>query len=1182
MHPTKPARSAPRHSPRRAGRFALLAAVAGLLVAASAARAQTILYRVNVGGAEIAALDGGPNWSRDLNVPEHSPYVNAAEIGDQIFGSSAEMGYFHPSVPSYVPPSLFWFERWDPDAAPEMRWEFPVPNGAYRVNLFVAEAFSGTQFPGARVMDVALEGALAIDDLDVYARFGGYTPGMVTAVTSVADGALSVQLRHVVENPALRGIEVVALSASGRLGVSPGALDFGTRLVGTLSAPRTVTLTNLGAPGDPDVAITGIAIAPGFVHNLSPQTLAPGASREFQVRFAPGAVGAHAGDLVITHDGEGGPATVSLAGEAVASIAVGFGKSTLLGATSVHPTAIQFGPDGRLYAAQRDGRILAYTVQRIGPNAYQVAATEEITVVRDLPNHNDDGAPAPWLYGRLMTGMHVSGTPAAPVIHVTSSDPRMNVAGDIGLDTNSGVLSRLTRSGGGWTRLDLLRGLPRSENDHLPNGLVLDTLTQTLYIAMGSNGNMGAPSLNFSFLPEMALTGAILAVDLAALGDSTNDLPTLDDEDRPGADDAHDPFGGNDGKNQARLVPGGPVRIHSPGWRNPYDVVLHTNGRLYAVDNGPNAGWGGPPVGAGPGGACTNADNDADSQTWPDQLHVVFHPGFYAGSPNPTRASTANTFNATNPQSPVAAGNPVECEVRPPGADSSLAVFPASTNGLAEYRASNFGGALAGSLLAASFDNTVRRVALDAEGDSVVAFETLFSNVDNVPLDVTAQGDGEIFRGTVWVADYVTGAIHVFEPNDYDGAGGPCTGADDPSLDEDGDGFTNADELDNGTSPCSAADVPADFDADLLSDRNDPDDDNDGVLDPHDAFARDAANGAGAVPPLVYTWDGGAPGHGFFGLGFTGLMANGAADYLDQYALANLTPGGAAGKLTVDAVPAGDALGDRNDQAYAFQFGVSGDSASAPFTAWTRLSAPFFGGAPADSQSFGLFVGDGLQDDYVRLALHAAGGAGGLSVTAEHGGVAAETTFAVPGILGALAVDLTLEVDPAAGTVRPRARVDGGPPFDAGPALALPPGALRDAVRGPAPLAVGIAATSRGAAPFTATWDFLYVLPAGQVAAPAPPAAPSADRLLASAPHPARGGARLRFALAREARVRLDLYSADGARVRAIDAGVLPAGEHAVRWDGLDGAGRRVPPGVYFVALDAGGRRHAGRLVVLD
>ena len=39
------------------------------------------------------------------------------------------------------------------------------------------------------------------------------------------------------------------------------------------------------------------------------------------------------------------------------------------------------------------------------------------------------------------------------------------------------------------------------------------------------------------------------------------------------------------------------------------------------------------------------------------------------------------------------------------------------------------------------------------------------------------------------------------------GTSGGCTGAYSQTLDEDGDGYTNADEIDNGTDPCSAGDT---------------------------------------------------------------------------------------------------------------------------------------------------------------------------------------------------------------------------------------------------------------------------------------------------------------------------------------------------------------------------------------
>ena len=160
-------------------------------------------------------------------------------------------------------------------------------------------------------------------------------------------------------------------------------------------------------------------------------------------------------------------------------------------------------------------------------------------------------------------------------------------------------------------------------------------------------------------------------------------------------------------------MPGGRCRCTRLGWRNPYDVLPHERSP-YSIDNGPNAGWGGPPVGAGYGTSCTNADNDNDSFTYRDNMHMI-PPGYYAGHPNPTRASTSNTFNVTNPQSPVPASDPRQCEYLVPGFDGSIARWRASTNGIVEYRASNFGNGLKGAVLAASFDNSIHRIDLDAE-----------------------------------------------------------------------------------------------------------------------------------------------------------------------------------------------------------------------------------------------------------------------------------------------------------------------------------------------------------------------------------------------------------------------------------------------------------------------------------
>ena len=444
-----------------------------------------------------------------------------------------------------------------------------------------------------------------------------------------------------------------------------------------------------------------------------------------------------------------------------------FVESSLTGASSKQPTVLQFGPDGRLYVGQQDGTIKAYTITRRGSRTYSVVETETIPLVRRIANHNDDGELNPRVRTRQFTGMLVTGTAAAPVLYVSSSDPRVG-GGDDGvdtdLDTNSGTISRLTRVAGAWKRRDLVRGLPRSEELHSTNGLALSPDGRTLFVAQGGNTNAGAPSNSFARLPQYALAGAILTIDLAAIGDTTYDLPTLDDDTRPGPVDENDPFGGNDGKNQARLESDSPVQLYATGFRNPYDLVFTQSGRLATIDNGMNKGYGGLPVGEGTP-RCTNEARESSGDA-PDGLHVLSGPGYYAGTPNPTRANRANVFDADG-QSPVPTGDPTQCDWREPGPENgALVTFRESTNGLAEYRSDALGGALRGSLLAASFDGAVYRIQLSSDGRRATS-TVLFDHVADPPLDVTAQPDDSRFPGTIWVADFAKGAIVVFEPEDY-------------------------------------------------------------------------------------------------------------------------------------------------------------------------------------------------------------------------------------------------------------------------------------------------------------------------------------------------------------------------------------------------------------------------------
>ncbi len=820
-----------------------------------------------------------------------------------------------------------------------------------------------------------------------------------------------------------------------------------------------------------------------------------------------------------------------------------FRFETVQGLGVQFPTSLAFGPDNRLYVAQLNGLILAITLERSSDGVYTAVATEQIALVQALPNHSDTGLVESDFATRQITGLTTAGTPQQPVLYVSSSDPRIGGAGkggDIGLDTNSSIISRLEWTGAAWDKVDLVRGLPRSEENHAVNGLQYDAATHQLYFAVGGVTNAGAPSKSFGYLCEFAISAAILRLDLAAIealprkGVAPHqylyDMPTLDDPTRPNLPDGSDPgdpFGGNDGLNQAKLDPAGPISMYSPGYRNAYDLLLTQARRLYTWDNGPNKTWGGLPENEGapdvtnnylpdePGSSDATPTSDGTVINNQDGLHLIAQvdtdpPGaYYGGHPCPIRANPAGagwytregadgvfrTVADGNPVSglpvdwppyPTAFANPVEADFQNPGEeDGTLLFLGVSTNGLAEYTASNFGGELQGDLLAASLNGKIYRVDLNSEGsvdepgsvaDSASA-EVFASGIGSQPLDIVARGDGQTFPGSVWIALFGSGAIVVLEPDDFIN----CTGIDSVALDDDNDGYSNADEIDAGSNPCSAASRPPDRDGDALSDVNDPDDDDDGVDDGSDPFPLDADNGLSTFLPLEYELLNGDPGFGFFGLGFTGLMTDGQTDYSELIADednsdSELIAGGAVGLFTINGVSSGTAAGTDNTQRNAFQFGLNVMATTPAFTVRARMIGPFFNPAPNGDATAGLFAGSGTQDDFVAVQAAFQSGAAGIEVHIETGGVSSSVFYPVPLVADATDLFLYITINPAAGSLQPRYAVDDGPIADAGPPL-FASGALLGALQSAPALALGVLASSTADSPgFNATWDAIEIV----------------------------------------------------------------------------------------------------------
>jgi hypothetical protein len=86
------------------------------------------------------------------------------------------------------------------------------------------------------------------------------------------------------------------------------------------------------------------------------------------------------------------------------------------------------------------------------------------------------------------------------------------------------------------------------------------------------------------------------------------------------------------------------------------------------------------------------------------------------------------------------------------------------------------------------------------------------------------------------------------------------------------------------------------------------------------------------------------------------------------------------------------------------------------------------------------------------------------------------------------------------------------------------------------------------------------------------PGLPAATIVLGqNRPNPASSSTLIPFRLAREADVTLQVFGVDGRLVRTVRAGRLPAGPHALLWDGTDGGASPASNGVYLYRLTADG-----------
>ena len=162
-----------------------------------------VLHRVNAGGPQLAALDGGPVWTAD------DGWENPLRSSGSNSASWSPVPGTDGTVPASTPSEVFDTERWDPGDQPDLTWALPVAAGTtVDVRVYLANRCSCTAQPGNRAFDVRIDGTAVLDDYDIVADVG-HDVGTMKSFRVTSDGTVDIAFGHAVENPLVNGIEIV-------------------------------------------------------------------------------------------------------------------------------------------------------------------------------------------------------------------------------------------------------------------------------------------------------------------------------------------------------------------------------------------------------------------------------------------------------------------------------------------------------------------------------------------------------------------------------------------------------------------------------------------------------------------------------------------------------------------------------------------------------------------------------------------------------------------------------------------------------------------------------------------------------------------------------------------------------------------------------------------------------------
>ena len=257
----------------------------------------TYLYRVNCGGDAVTDRYGS-EWEQDDSVYSHSwaerfgmnPFTaSQGHITSRIHGlKSSSAASLHAAAHDA---KLFQYFRWGRHA---LNYQFAVPDGEYRVELYFAEPWlgkhegAGIDCEGERIFDVAINDSVVVDDLDLWAEAGFAGACKKVVDIKVKGGLLTISFPEVKVGEAI--ISAIAIAAKGEIG---DAEKWNLAFKG--SKPESGMSKTYWADLDKDVVEkypkellpqdNEVFPAVRYKSKSSTWTINPGVAREYMLRF---------------------------------------------------------------------------------------------------------------------------------------------------------------------------------------------------------------------------------------------------------------------------------------------------------------------------------------------------------------------------------------------------------------------------------------------------------------------------------------------------------------------------------------------------------------------------------------------------------------------------------------------------------------------------------------------------------------------------------------------------------------------------------------------------------------------------------------------------------------------------------------------------------------------------------